>query len=110
MEEYKVKTFNLFGETWKAVPVKGWIRCKEEDGKEHTYIGMTYHHKQKIEYCICDDDGKPYSKDIIRTTLLHELMHAIFGSGQYWNANDNENLVEWCAKCLNEIFKKGVVQ
>ena len=109
MEEYKVKTFNLFGEVWKAVPVKGMIR-ETIDGEEHTYCGMTYHGKNKIEYCVCDDKGKPFTKDTIRTTLFHELMHAIFSSGQYWNANDNENLVEWCAKCLNEIFKKRIVQ
>ena len=109
MEEYKVKTFNLFGEVWKAIPVKGLIK-ETVNGEERAYCGMTYHSQRKVEYCICDDGGKPFTKDTIRITLFHELMHAMFGCGQYWDENDNEKLVEWCAKCLNEIFKKGIVK
>jgi len=39
-------------------------------------------------------------------TLLHEINHAIFTSGQYLDSNADEPLVEWVARCYCSILFK----
>jgi hypothetical protein len=41
-------------------------------------------------------------------TLYHELVHAIFNTGQYLQSYNDEPLVEWTARCLYYLKKKGV--
>lgn len=41
-------------------------------------------------------------------TFLHELMHAICGTGCYFNANDDEPFIEWTARCLYKLIKSGL--
>lgn len=107
MEEYKTKKINLFGTIWTIKFVKHIL--KREDSDE-TFVGMTYHARKFIEVSITDDDGNPINKEEIKLNLLHELMHACFGEGQYWDCNNNEQLVEWMAKCFREIFNKNVLK
>jgi hypothetical protein len=53
-------------------------------------------------------NGRQLSQEEIRLTLYHELVHAIFFAGLYHGSNEDEPLVEWLAKCLNQLYKKGV--
>ena len=41
-------------------------------------------------------------------TFLHELMHAICSSGCYLSYNDDEQFVEWTARCLYKLIKSGL--
>lgn len=44
-----------------------------------------------------------------RLTLLHELFHAILKEGQYLSCADDEPLVEWLARSINEAIKKKII-
>ena len=36
-------------------------------------------------------------------------MHAIFDAGDYHSCNDDEPLVEWCARCIYHLKKQGII-
>lgn len=55
-----------------------------------------------------DVEGKKIPKEEIDITILHELFHAILESGQYWNADQDEPLVEWLARSINSLLKQGL--
>lgn len=54
-------------------------------------------------------DGKPLKDDVIKISLLHELVHAILNEGQYRNSSNDEPLVEWLAKCLKHLIDQQVI-
>lgn len=98
----KLKKINFFGENYKIKFVDK-IPATEEEG---FIYGQHNSAKRLITVATLNPEGKPFSKDVLQLTLAHELMHAIFWSGQYGNCNDDEPLVEWCGKCLNTLLKQ----
>ena len=104
MEERKDLRFNLFGEKYTikfvdSIPV-------EPNAEPGTfYYGQNDRCKGLITVALLDREGKPLSEETVRLTALHEIVHAIFSSGAYSAENCNEALVEWCAKCLNQLIK-----
>ena len=101
-----VKIIDLFGTKWRVKFVDHII--KDDNGD--TFWGRTNHSKGLIEVGTVDSDGRKLSNEELRLTLLHEIMHAVFGTGQYWSMNDDEPLVEWCARCLNSIYKSKILE
>ena len=75
-------------------------RIEDENGQ---YRGMSYHGKLIIELARYADNVKISDNEIIKT-LLHEINHAIFATGHYFNSNDDEPLVEWLARCYYSIL------
>lgn len=61
-----------------------------------------------IKVAIKDKNGKPLDKSIIRTSLMHELMHAILIEGQYLGYSEDEPLVEWMAKCICSLLDQKI--
>ena len=49
------------------------------------------------------NDAKMSNEEMTRT-LLHEINHAILNSGQYFDTNSDEPLVEWIARCYYSIL------
>ncbi len=71
-------------------------------GTTHSELGKMY-----IDIATKDENGNKLSKDVIETTLRHELYHVIFDS-LYFNETENETLVEWLAKTTLILNKQGL--
>lgn len=54
-------------------------------------------------------DGSKLSKDEIELTLLHEIVHSIFQTGQYMSCDNDEPLVEWTARCLKALKEQKIM-
>ena len=69
------------------------------------YDGSTYHDSHIIKIAKYVNNNKISNEEMTRT-LLHEINHAIFTAGQYFNSNDDEPLVEWIARCYHSLIFK----
>ena len=99
------KRFNIFGTKYKIRFVD--TIDSEDDGR---FIwGDTDSRTHVIRVATKGVDGKAIPDDEISITAYHELMHAIFSEGQYKSCNDDEPLVEWCARCLHSLEKQGII-
>lgn len=106
--EYKNRTFKLFGETWKIVYKKGISLPGDTETVGMHHFGITSGAEHTIYVNLLNSRGKPATKETIESTLRHELVHAIFGSGQYLSCSDDEPLVEWTGKCIGELIRQNV--
>ena len=50
---------------------------------------------------------KSLSEKTIKLTLLHEIMHAICGTGQYNDYSNDEPFIEWLANCIYSLKEQG---
>ena len=50
--------------------------------------------------------GTEIPDDEKRRLVLHEIIHAIFNEGCYFQSSDDEPLVQWTARCLDSIIFK----
>ena len=91
------KKIDIFGTKYT---IKIVDRIEDENGQ---YRGMSYHGKLIIELARYADNIRISDNEIIKT-LLHEINHAILATGQYFNSNDDEPLVEWLARCYYSIL------
>ena len=73
-----------------------------QDG-DAIYTGSTYHDSLIIKIARYVNNTKISNEEMIRT-LLHEINHAILNSGQYFDTNSDEPLVEWIARCYYSIL------
>ena len=67
------------------------------------HTGSTYHDSLIIKIAKYVNNAKISNEEMTRT-LLHEINHAILATGQYFNSNDDEPLVEWIARCYYSIL------
>lgn len=96
-------TFDLFGTVWT---VKMVDTIANEDSDRITQ-GVT-HPNNIIEIARKYNENDEISKSERTITLLHEIIHAIFNTGQYLQSTEDEPLVEWTARCLNSLIKQDV--
>ena len=101
----KSKKFKLFGIPWTLKFIDGPVLHEEN----RTVYGETDFNRRTIIVLTHGLDGKPRLQCEIDTVVLHEIMHCIFGEGQYLCSNDDEPLVEWCAKCLYSLKNQKVI-
>ena len=101
----KDRKFNLFGTTYKLV----FTDKIENDDPDRFTWGDTDGRVHIIRIATKDINGKSISEDELDITIKHELMHVIFGEGQYSSCNTDEPLVEWCARCLHSFKKQGLL-
>lgn len=103
IEKLHNKKIDIFGTKYT---IKIVDRLKNDD--DSGYYGLTHHDSHIIEIAKYADDTKQSNEDMIRT-LLHEINHAIFATGQYLQTNDDEPLIEWLARCMYSlIFKQKI--
>ena len=100
----KEKKFNLFGSNWKINYVP-----KVKDSENNWLYGDASGMKRDIRVSLKDDNNKPLPQEEVEIAELHEIMHAIFMAGQYHNCNNDEPLVEWCARCIYSLKKQGIL-
>lgn len=104
--ELKNKSIDLFGTIYKIKIVDN-IKIEGSNGTEYP-LGLTDSVNHIISIASYVEDTK-VPKNEMELTLLHELVHAIFITGQYFEENENEPLVEWTARCLNQLIKKNIL-
>ena len=102
--DFKTRKIDLFGTVYTIKYVDDLI----DMGNGNMAIGTTDHVKHTI-LVSKSSDGDPLPENEIKLTLYHELMHAIFHTGQYLDDNADEPIVEWCARCIYQCVKKGIL-
>lgn len=106
-KKYKDFEFDLFGTKWQVKFVEK-VDIKDADDSKF-YFGHSDGIRSIITIAVKDDEGNPLKEDTIALTLIHEIIHAIFGNGCYNNSCDDEPLVEWTAKCIMSLIKQNVL-
>jgi hypothetical protein len=94
--------FNLMGDEWQVEFVDV---LEDTDNKDELIYGRCFFDSQTIMIAKKSANGKEFSNRVLQRTLLHEMTHAIFGEGCYTASNNDEPLVEWTARCLQDILK-----
>ena len=95
--------FNLFNSEWTLDKVD-----KIEGDNGNARYGECSSVDRKIT--IAENvNGYKVSKYDLELTKLHELVHAIFVTGNYCTCNADEPLVEWVANCLYSLKKQKVI-
>lgn len=102
---YKNRTFKIFNTKYRIKFVDDIEAIKEDT----TVFGETDASLKIIKVRLKDPKGKNLSKTDIEQVLIHELMHAIFIEGQYLSCNSDEPLVEWCARCIQQLISQKVI-
>jgi len=98
-------SFSIFGTRYR---VKYVDKVDVEEGQPYRF-GETDTIKKVIEVSTKDYEGRDLTAEEIEVSFFHELMHAVFFEGQYLNQNEDEPLVEWCAKCVRSLRKQGII-
>lgn len=101
MEEQK--EFDLFGTKWT---IEYLDEIKDE--KDCYLYGDTDPVKKHIRIARTMR-GVALRESELNVTLYHELFHAVFSEGYYFNPNEDEPMVEWCAKCLRTLVDQKVI-
>ena len=99
----RVEKFNIFGTEFTVQYVT------ELTNKNGDYIfGECDGINKTIQVNINNKQGKRLKPEEIELSFYHEVMHAIFGEGQYDVTND-EAFVEWSAKCIRSLKQQKVL-
>ena len=102
---FRNRTFKIFNTTYKLK----FVDNIESEDDNSTVLGTTDSSLKIIEIRTKGRLGKVINKNDLYITLLHEIIHAIFIEGQYLQANQDEPLVEWTAKCLKHLIDQKVL-
>lgn len=83
-----------------SVKFKKNVFNKDRDGNDCWVYGLTCSADNEILISTHSFSGKPLTKNQIKNTFAHELVHYILDAGQYIDETSNEPMVEWIAKSL----------
>lgn len=105
-----IKKIDIFGTEYEIMYVDEIDIEKEFPDAEpnQTCEGLTDYDNRKIVIATKQPNGKAKPKSEIQLTLLHELFHAFFQTGQY-KCENRENTVEWLARCTYQALKQKVI-
>ena len=106
--EFKDRKFKFMDSVW-TVKFVDRVPLTEEQDPESTNFGTCDADRRLITIGMKDRTGKPYGKEQIMQTLIHELMHAVLFEGQYLTCYNDEPLVEWLAKSVGMLLKAGLL-
>ena len=99
IEKLHNKKIDIFGTKYTIKIVD-----KLENENSRCY-GMTHYDSLIIEIARYIGNTKSSNEEMTRT-LLHEINHAIFATGQYLQTNNDEPLIEWFARCMYSLIFK----
>lgn len=103
IEDFNNKQFDIFGTTYI---IKFVDTLDKEDNLLH--YGCTVGNTKEIRI----------SKEVMKTkqpdselyiTLVHEIVHVILDTGQWFEESSNEPLVEWLARCIISLLKQDIL-
>lgn len=103
IEKLHNKKIDILGTPFKIILVD---EIKKDDGE-----GFMYGSTSSSDYTIKIARyawGDKLPKDQMEITFLHELTHAICGTGCYLSYNNDEQFVEWMARCLYKLIKSNL--
>lgn len=106
---YKNTTINLLGVKY-SVKFMDTVLDKDPDGTEISVWGLCNHDKRSIYIATKNSEMKPRSRDEIRITLIHEILHAICTSYQYFNASSDEPFIEIMARSINSMINSDLLK
>lgn len=106
---FKNFNFNLFGDKWKVKFMDAVEQPAPLTADGSWVDGMCYGEKGEIHVAIKDKEGTPKPPEKVQQILMHEVVHAIFTSGQYLSCTNDEPLVEWMAKAIISLSKQNVI-
>ena len=103
IEDFNNKQFDIFGTVFT---IKLVDTLDEEDKLLH--YGITECSTKEIR--ISKEVMKAKQSDSeIYITLVHEIIHAILDTGQYFEESQKEPLVEWIARCIISLLKQDIL-
>lgn len=101
MKVNRIKNINILT-TEYAVSFVDKIPPMSGDTSDSFYFGTVEHSTRKIIIATKDIDGNALKEKDILTSLLHEIVHAIYAEGCY--SNSNEPAVQWVANNLTALL------
>ena len=93
----------LFGSKWTIQ----FLDKIPTDDPSSFQFGLTDGVQRIIKVATKDREGNDFPENEIRLTVLHEVVHAIFDTGQY--DNSDEPMVEWIARCMYAILEQKIL-
>ena len=103
IEDFNNKQFNIFGTIFT---IKLVDTLDENDNNLH--YGITEYNTKEIR--ISKEVMKAQQPNSeIYITLVHEIIHAILDTGQYFEESQKEPLVEWIARCIISLLKQDIL-
>lgn len=99
-KNYEDFDFDLFGDTFH---VHFADRIVSVTDPEHWVFGNSNYANLEINLSTRRENGDPLLPSQIKQTFIHEAVHMLLESGQFYDESYNEALVEWIAKCINKM-------
>lgn len=100
------KEFEIFGSKWDVE----YVDVIPTDDPNAFVFGKTWYSTRVIQIAKKDQEGNKIPADELKLTFLHELFHAILGTGQYNGYSQDEPHVEWLARCAYSLIKQGILK
>ena len=97
-------SFNIFNTTWTVSFIDNF---KDETKEGEFRFGETNYELNKIRIATKTKEGQLLAEKTIKLTVLHEIMHAICGTGQYNAYSEDEPFIEWLANCIYSLKQQG---
>ena len=96
--------FTIFNTTWTVSFIDNF---KNETKEGEFKFGDTNYELNRIRIATKTKEGKLLAEKTIKLTVLHEIMHAICGTGQYNAYSEDEPFIEWLANCVYSLKQQG---
>lgn len=100
------REFEIFGSKWTVE----YVDVIPSENENEYIFGKTWYSTRLIQVAKRDKDGNIIPKEELKLTFLHELMHAILGTGQYNGYSQDEPHVEWLARCIYSLLQQKVLR
>ena len=96
--------FTIFNTTWTVSFIDNF---KNETKEGEFKFGDTNYELNKIRIATKTKEGQLLAEKTVKLTGLHEIMHAICGTGQYNAYSEDEPFIEWLANCIYSLKQQG---
>ena len=96
--------FTIFNTTWTVSFIDNF---KNETKEGEFKFGDTNYELNKIRIATKTKEGQLLAEKTIKLTVLHEIMHAICGTGQYNGYSEDEPFIEGLANCIYSLKQQG---
>ena len=100
-KKYENFSFNLFGD---EIEVCFHDMVYSDEDNKRWIFGNSNFAEQVINLSTKKPSGNLLTPEQIKQTFIHECVHIMLESGQYYDQSYDEGLVEWLAKCINMMF------
>ena len=100
-KKYEDFTINLFGDD---IDVCFHDKVFSDTDPEMWIFGNCNFAERVINISLQSPSGRLLTSNQIKQTFVHEMVHIMLESGQYYDQSYDEGLVEWLAKCINMMF------